>query len=305
MLKFSVIVTSYKEPQTIGKAIEQIVNPNKNLWNEMQLIVVAGDDETLEVAKLRLLQLSGFKNYILIKDNAKGKPQALNMAVAKAATPVLILTDGDMYIDDNAISLLLEQIMKKRVAGVSGHPISLDDRKTFWGFSSHLYCYGAHKARSEKNSQTPMSGYLYAIKNLNGIFPLPKNVRAEDAYISNKIIELGFKIEYSPNSYAYVYFPKTLKDWINQKKRSLGGNKQLNSTRNIFQDLQKALLPLQFAKSPKEYLFVVAIYPLRLCLWIIIYLQHTKKSYSVGRWERIESSKFRGYPGSGVAPSSG
>ena len=56
-MDFSVIITSAYEPRTINKAIEQVVLPNKDLWNRMKVIVVAPDDETLKVAEGGLLKL--------------------------------------------------------------------------------------------------------------------------------------------------------------------------------------------------------------------------------------------------------
>jgi len=107
------------------------------------------------------------------------------------------------------------------VAGVSGHPVSLDDRNTFWGFSSHLFCYGAHTVRVALQKEG---------------LPLFR--------------------------------------------------------RGIIQDTSGFFIPIKFASSPKEYFYLFGIYPLRLYLWILIYIQHYKKDYSNGRWEQIKSSKI-------------
>lgn len=169
----------------------------------------------------------------------------------------------------------------------------------------------------------PMSGYLYAIRFVDGIFPLPAETRAEDAYISKKLADLGYLIGYAPDALAYVKFPKNLSDWVKQKSRSLGGNVQIskffghkynarrrngrglifgirrpdlknpfaNSARSIFQDLSMFFFPLFFAKNPKEFIWSLMLYPLRLFLWIKIYYNHLLNSYKKGSWERIESTK--------------
>ena len=142
-----------------------------------------------------------------------------------------------------------------------------------------------------------MSGYLYAIRNLPALFPLPEEIRAEDAYASRRIQSLGYKTAYAPEVIAYVHFPKNLKDWINQKKRSLGGNVQLQryeqgQSRSIIEDLQMALFPITFAKSAKELLYSLALYPIRLYLWLTIYYNHKRNKYQSGMWKRIESSKY-------------
>lgn len=291
-MKVSIILTSYDEHRSIAKAISQIA---KNNINNLQLLVVAPDQKTIEIAKSEIAKHPQLKGSKVIKDAGIGKPNALNEAIPYAKGEITIFTDGDMYISDNAISLLIEGFTDEKVAGVSGHPVSLDDRDTFWGFASHLFCFGAHTMRARPAvPSSPMSGYLYAIKMTNAVarlFPLPTEIRAEDAYISKKIAEMGYKINYAPDALAYVKFPKNLKDWIKQKKRSLGGNIQIKNQRSIFEDLQNAIIPIKFAKTPKEYFFLIGIYLLRLYLWILIYIQHHKKAYSKGKWEQIKSSK--------------
>ncbi len=296
-MNVSIILTSYDEHRSIAKAISQIA---KNNVNNLQLLVVAPDQKTIEIAKDEIAKHQQLKESKIIKDAGIGKPNAINTAIPYAKGEIIIFTDGDMYISDNAISLLIEGFTDEKVTGVSGHPVSLDDRNTFWGFTSHLFCFGAHTMRARPSAawpaspSSPMSGYLYAIKITNAVaklFPLPTEIRAEDAYISKKIAGMGYKINYATNALAYVKFPKNLKDWINQKKRSLGGNIQIKNQRSIFEDLQNALIPIKFAKTPKEYFFLLGIYLLRLHLWILIYIQHHKKSYSKGKWEQIKSSK--------------
>lgn len=297
-MKVSIILTSYNEPELIPKAISQIA---KNKVENLQLLAVAPDEKTRDEGKKEILKHTDIKSFEVIKDAGIGKPNAINEAIPFANGEIIIFTDGDMYISDDAIPHLLKGFSDEKVAGVSGHPVSIDNRNTFWGFTSHLFCYGAHTIRARPSrawpevAPSPMSGYLYAIKMTNAIaklFPLPAEIRAEDAYISKKIAEMGYKINYAPNALAYVKFPKNISDWIKQKKRSLGGNIQIKNQRSIFEDLQNALMPIKFASKPKEYLYLIGIYLLRLYLWILIYIQHSRKDYSSGRWEQIKSSKI-------------
>lgn len=297
-MKLFIILTSYKEEETIGKAVEQVICPNRDLWPQIELLIVSADEPTLKKAE-EVCQKEKFENYKLVRDKGEGKAQAINVAVETITNEeiinpnkdLLIFTDGDMYVGDAAIKNLLNAITEKgdKIAGVSGHPFSLDSRKTLFGYYSHLFCEAAHQKRL-KDNKTPMSGYLYAIRPLAGIFPISAEVRAEDAYISSKVLDLGREIAYEPKALAYVKFPKNISDWYKQKTRSLGGNVQI-SQRSIVQDLKMFLFPVFFARSPKEILWSLLLYPLRLFLWIRIYFNHKFNGYDTGRWERIESTK--------------
>jgi cellulose synthase/poly-beta-1,6-N-acetylglucosamine synthase-like glycosyltransferase len=312
-MNFSIIITSYKEPKSIPHAISAILEPNLGFFaknfNKAELIVTAPDDETLNAAKDQASKYHiNEGSFIIIKDKGIGKPAALNLAVKQAKGKILFLTDGDMYISDSAISEILPFFNDEEVGGVSGHPASLDDRTTMFGYYSHLFCEAANQQRLKNPNITPMSGYLYAIRNLPELFPIPEEIRAEDAYLSTKIRSLGYKTKYAPEAMAYVHFPKNINDWVSQKKRSLGGNIQLKrftaqlpqinrigstlKQRSIREDLKMALFPIKYAKSVKELLYSIALYPIRLYLWLLIYYNHKANKYKSGMWQRIETSKY-------------
>lgn len=299
-MQIFVAITSYKEEFSIGKAVEQIICPNRDLWPQFHLFITSPDASTLKKAE-EVCQKYNFTNFELLTDLGEGKAVALNIAVAAVTNKyvinydedLLIMTDGDMYISDGAIKMLLNPFIydKGRLGGIGGHPVSLDGRDTMFGYFSHLFCEAAHNRRLA-DSSTPMSGYLYAIKHWDKIFPIPGELRAEDAYISKKLLEFGYRIAYVPEALAYVKFPKNAGDWFKQKTRSLGGNVQVSrSLRSVVQDLNMALFPLVYAKSPKEFIWSLMLYPLRMILWLRIYFNHIFNRYSTGMWERVESTK--------------
>lgn len=304
-MQLFVIITSYREESTIGQAVEQIICPNKGLWSQLSLFITSPDDPTLKKAE-EVCQSVGFQNYRMLKDTGAGKASALNLAVKTITTEysvspkedLIILTDGDMYMANDAIKNLLNRLQDD-LGGVGGHPVSLDSRASMFGYFSWLFCEAAHQRRLADRS-IPMSGYLYAFRLVDGLFPIPPTLRAEDAYISQKLVAQGFTYAYAPDALAYVKFPKNLSDWYKQKTRSLGGNIQLKSfkstkayakDRSILQDLRMAFFPVTFAKTPKELWWSFVLYPLRLVLWLKIYVNHVLNRYASGMWERIESSK--------------
>jgi len=296
-VRYTIILTTYKEPKTIGKAIEQIVIPNVDIWKKLSLIIVATDNETIKSAKKSISTLPIKDRIQIIQDKGLGKPEALNLAVKTKGVSgsALILTDGDVYVSNNAIKAIINKMEETNANIVSGHPISKDNRNSKFGFYSHLFCAAADYKRN-KDKKTPASGYLYAIKEWENIFPIPKDIRAEDAYISQKMLEQGYHIEYAKDATVNVMFPKNTKDWLKQKTRSLGGNVQLKKfntkqTRSLKEDLQMALFPLQFAKNLKEYIYIMYLYPLRLYLWLKIFILNSMNKLGSGRWESIKSSK--------------
>lgn len=307
--KISVIITAFKEPQTLPKALQRIVEPNKALWENLQVLVVSPDAETRAAAHT-YFKNSTFDNFQILEDAGMGKAAALNLAYEKTTGDFIFFTDGDMYCSENFMNVMLGHFDDAGVAGVCGRPVSLETRDSMFGYFSHLFCEAAHSRRlnnhDKKSYFIPLSGYLMVLRRVEGLFPLPENLKAEDAYITAKLYDKGYSVAYEPNALAYVYFPKNLKDWLAQKTRSLGGNVQLalyekgkegrknsiDRTRTLWQDFGMILFPLSFCKNFKEFFYSLVLYPIRLYLWLRIYYIHLLRRYPQGTWQRIESSKY-------------
>lgn len=288
----SVIITAYKEPKTIGKAIGTII---PQLDNKDEAIVVCPDKETKNAA----LKYKKIKH---IQDLCKGKPTALNLAFKKAKGEILILTDGDVYISDNAIKKLIEAFKDKKVGAVSGRPISVNPRNTMLGYFSHLLTdIGAHKERlklSKSNKYLICSGYLMAIRK--GIIKeIPENSLSDDAVISNLIYSKGYKIKYAPEAKVFVKYPTTIKDWIKQKRRSAGGYLQIkdltgkkDNMRSFTKESSRVFRVFSYAKNPQEFLWSIFLIFLRVYLWLDIFINiklRKKKFHTL--WQRVKSTK--------------
>ena len=74
----SIVITAFKEPRTIGKAIEHFLK--QDIGEEFEIIVSAPDEETLGVA--RTFQ-KRHNNIRMFKDPGKGKSWALNILFKK------------------------------------------------------------------------------------------------------------------------------------------------------------------------------------------------------------------------------
>jgi biofilm PGA synthesis N-glycosyltransferase PgaC len=291
----SVVITAYKEPRTIGKAIESVLN---NHLKDYELIVSTPDEETITVVKKYIKKN---KHVRIIKDKGEGKPAALNLVLLKAKGDILFLTDGDVYMDKDAIPLMLEKFKDKKVGAVTGRPISLDSKSTILGFWSHLLTDTAHKIRLNRVKQGKMivcSGYLYAFRK--GIFKeIPKEALSEDAVISHLIYDKGYTIDYSHKSKVFIIYPKNFKDWIKQKKRSAGGYNQLKymvqdkeRMRSFTKESSGIFMVLSYPKTLKEIFYTLLLILARIYLWILIFIDiNIKKKELKKIWVRIESTK--------------
>jgi len=291
----SCIITSYKEAKTIGRAITFMEKACKRAVDNYEILVFAPDDETINEA------LNYETNHIKIfKDEGKGKPSALNIAFEEAKGDLLILSDGDVYVNQYAIRELLKEIANPEIAAVSGRPKSISPRNTMLGYWSHLLTDMADVTRKKALGNFVCSGYLYALRP--GIVKeMPTEVLSDDAYTSYKVIESGKKIDYAPGAQVFVKYPDNFKDWMAQKKRSTGGYVQLDKVyklkhiqemRSFGQEIRGIKDVLSYAKNFKEFCWTLALIGARVWLWLNIFWEQKviKKDFNK-TWTRINSTK--------------
>lgn len=310
----SIIITSWKEPKTIGKCIKCIADSKySGISQDFEIIQVSPDQETLEAGTkvAKELNLSSTQ-YIQLTDPCKGKPFALKMAKEKIKGDLVIWTDGDTFFGKGAIRELLRAFDNPKIGGVSGRPRSMDRKDNIFGYWGHLLSDAADHRRIntlEKNRKGyymsnktffPMSGYIMATRKTT--FDIPSNVLSDDAYISYQLRNEGYEIGYARDAECFVKFPTTLKDYYKQKVRSLGGYTQLKrmgifkkdkQSRNFFIELGYAFYVFKYAKTLNEYWWSLLLFPVRLWTWVRILWERgiLKKDMPQNGWERILSTK--------------
>jgi cellulose synthase/poly-beta-1,6-N-acetylglucosamine synthase-like glycosyltransferase len=287
----SIIITAFKEPNTIGRAIESFAK--QKIRDKYELIVAAPDDETLNVAKNYSKK---YKQVKILKDPGNGKPSALNLIIKKAKGSILILSDGDVFVEENSVNLLLSHFKDKLVGAVSGHPIPMNSRSEKFGYWAHLLTFMAHSLR--KNSKfSSCSGYLYAARK-ELLQEMPADTLSDDAYNTYILKEKGYKIDYEENAIVYVKYPNNFGDWIKQKKRSAGGYNQIkylfkkDVDRGLVQESSGILEVLKYPKNIKEFLWTVELIFARIYLWSAIFITiNLRKQEFKKVWVRVESTK--------------
>lgn len=292
----SVIITAYKEPKTIWKTIEQVVA--NNLW-DYEIIVCAPDEETLNVVKTFQAKNNRVR---FIVDPAKWKPTALNLVFKEVKWEILVLTDWDVYVNDDAIVKLVEKLKDKNVGIVTGRPVPTNSRASMMWYWAHLLTETwAHRIRTELQEQGKFiscSGYLMAMKAWI-IDRIPEEALSDDAVISNLIYNAWYKTWYAPDAIVNVKFPTSFSDWIKQKKRSAGWYNQMKSLidskdemRSFTKESSKVLRVFSYPKNFMELIWTLLLIVARLYLWLLIYIDINilKKDFKKV-WVRIESTK--------------
>ncbi len=292
----TVIITAFREPKTIGKAIECFLKQTYKA--NYDIVVSAPDPETIEVVKTFMKK---HKNVKLFKDPGKGKSYALNMLFRLYRAGILVLSDGDVFVNKVALEEIAELFKNKSMGCVSGRPVSISSRKTMIGYWSHLLAdVGAHGIRKRLSKQKKFlecSGYLFAFR-AGVIKQIPLDV-AEDSAIPYLLWKKGFRISYAPKAEVYVKNPTILNDFIKQRKRTADAHTKLikyfpkfPKVKSFKNEIKGIFWIWSYPQTIKELWWTFLLVFVRLYTWLSLFfdLRFKKKEYIDG-WDRVSTAR--------------
>lgn len=295
-----IILTSYNQPEQTIKAIEALLN--QNIKEKFKIIVSDPFSEIEKILKNRFKKEFKTKKIEFFLDPGEGKSYALNIILEKIYSKnnneIIILTDGDVFVSENAISEILNSFKNKKVGIVTGRPISLDSRKTLFGYFSHLAFDGIHKVREKLSREGKFfecSGYLFAFRNgiLQG-FPLETS---EDAIIPYLFWKKGYKVKYVPKAKVYVLNNYSFKSYIKQKLRNIKAHENLNflakdmpRTKSFWNEVKYGTgFALKYPKNLREVFYTLIFFVIRFYVYLKAFfdIKLKKKTYRDG-WRAEE-----------------
>ena len=291
----SVIITAFREPATIGAAIEAFL---PQLPDSAELLVVCPDPETSAIVGAYATRYPDIRH---VADPQQGKPHALNLGLEAARGEIIVLSDGDVVVAGDALAPLLAPFRDPQVGAVSGHPISASSRESMLGYWSHLLTDAAHQvrlARDREGGFIVCSGYLFAFRR-SLVLHVPEDALAEDAVISHQIAGQEYRIRYAPAAHVAVRYPSTYQDWLRQKVRSAGGYAQ-DYVRQAPQRMRSARLEilkgtrfaLRYPRNSREFFWTLLLFAARLHLWWLVFLNVRWRRRPLPElWQRVETTK--------------
>jgi cellulose synthase/poly-beta-1,6-N-acetylglucosamine synthase-like glycosyltransferase len=296
MISVTVLITAFREAATVGGAIEAFL---AQLPDEAEIVVVSPDPETIAVIDEYAARYPAVRHVV---DPQRGKPTAVDAGLRAARGEIVVLSDGDVLVAEDALDPLLAPFEDPDVGAVSGHPVSTNSRDTVLGYWSHLLTEaGAHRARLRRDCASKFllcSGYLFAFRR-ELIDEVPEDALAEDAVISHRIAQQGYRIRYAPEAHVFVKYPTTYSDWLRQKVRSAGGYAQdyvrtspMRMRSPWREALTGALPALRYARNPREFLWTLLLFAARLHLWLLVLIKVRLLRRPLRKlWQRVETTK--------------
>lgn len=178
----------------------------------------------------------------VIEPTRMGKAFSINEAVALANYPILIFTDANTRLNEQALLHLLDQFQYADVGAVAGEKRLLSSTRTgagserlYWQYESIL-----KRADARMHSVIGGAGELFAMRK--ELFrSLPTDCILDDLELSWQVVSNRYRIAYAPGAIATELPSSSLKEEMRRKIRIAAG---------AYQFLDRHPLSSLFAAAP-------------------------------------------------------
>lgn len=257
----SVIVPAYNEELNIGAKIDSLWRAAQRVGVDIEVLIGSDGsrDRTVEIAEARLKELNT-ANWKVIAFENEGKCNTLNKLVKMAHSKLIISTDADVEVPENAFELIIGAFeADSRLGCLSCVPVLTSSRagsqKHYWSIEDRI-----RDAESRLGKLIVVTGWLYAYRR-EAYREVQPGGMADDLWIPLTFLLNGYDcIQLDGLKVASEVTDEETE--IRRRKRVISGG--MDVVRRLFPEL---------VKSPGLFLLVLMhkISRWALPLWLIMF----------------------------------
>ncbi len=225
-LTCSLGVFAYNEADNIIPLLAALCSQQLNRVEIGEIIVVSsastdGTDELVQAFAQSHPQVR-----LIRQTRREGKSSAINLFLAEAGSPILMVISGDVIPAPTTIEKLGVAFADPKVGASGGRPVPVNPTKTFMGYAVHLLWRLHHRMALI----SPKLGEMIAFRRL--MDSIPADSAVDEASIEALVRARGLKLRYIPDATISNKGPTNLRDYIKQRRRIQNGHLWLKKTQD-------------------------------------------------------------------------
>jgi biofilm PGA synthesis N-glycosyltransferase PgaC len=217
-LTCSIGIAAYNEEANIGRLLQVLLDQQTSNCVIKEIIVIASGCTDNTESIVRESSARDQKIKLLVEPHRLGKASAINLFLRHAQSDILILESADTMPEPTTIQRLIEPFADPEVGMTGGHPVPINDPRTFMGFVVHLLWELHHQIAS----QHPKLGELTAIRRV--FHRIPYDSAVDEANMEPLIRGQGYQLRYVPEAIVYNRGAETVSDFLKQRRRIYAGH---------------------------------------------------------------------------------
>jgi cellulose synthase/poly-beta-1,6-N-acetylglucosamine synthase-like glycosyltransferase len=227
----SVIIPCYNEDRYLGAAVTNAYR--QSYPGKIEIIVIddGSNDNTWSIGKI-FQSGKGKRNVKIFHKPNGGKASAISNGIEKASGKIIITTDGDSEMHEDAVRELVLTFKRYPDAGIVGGFVSI--KNSHKGYLTKLqqleYFITQHMIRmnqSEDGSVLIAPGPIFGMRaDLAKLFPPMDRTIVEDCDLTMSILPTGYTTRSTANGVSQTNCPETWEAWFKQRRRWIYGQFQ-------------------------------------------------------------------------------
>ncbi|MBV9080173.1 MAG: glycosyltransferase family 2 protein [Elusimicrobia bacterium] len=229
----SILIPAHNEEMVIEHTVDSLFSldyPKDKL--DVLIVNDASTDRTKEILDELALKYKGLRALnIPAGEGGKGKAAALNRALSMAKYPLIAIYDADNQPEHRALRYLATQfVMNPELGAALGKFRCLNRKRNlltrFINIEglSFQWIVQAGRWKLLKIATLPGTNFIIRKDVIQKLGGWDTEALTEDAELSLRILEAGYRIKFVPYAVTWEQEPENLKTWFKQRTRWARGN---------------------------------------------------------------------------------
>jgi glycosyltransferase involved in cell wall biosynthesis len=213
-MRLSVGVFAHNEATSLDHNLAALLGSRTRSAAIAEVLVVSSGSTDGTDARVLEWQARDARVRLLAQAKKEGKASAVNLFLSQAREPVLVLTNADTILHEDALEALVAPLSDAAVGLVGGHPVPVASGPGVLGAITELF-WELHHRLCQRSLKT---GELIAFKRVFDALP-PDRAGADEDWIHGEVRRRGLEAVYAPEAVVYNRVPGRLREFLAHRRR--------------------------------------------------------------------------------------
>jgi cellulose synthase/poly-beta-1,6-N-acetylglucosamine synthase-like glycosyltransferase len=256
---FAICVCAYNEEATIERKVQNMLALRRQIGSlEILVYVDAATDRTAALLEPYLGEIS-----VYVAPRRLGKTHGMNLLVEHATAEIVVFSDANVLLEENAIAALLDAFQDDRIGCVCGHLVYVNAAGTPTSSVGSMYWRLEEWIKEHESGAGAVmgaDGSLFAIRRRLHR-PVPPNL-IDDMFLSLSVLCDGYRVVRARNAIAFEESVTAPAEEFRRKVRI--ACQAFNVHRELWPRLRKLPIPVLYMYVSHKLLRWLSIYSLAL-----------------------------------------